>query len=191
MLGSDMPEWNAEAAEWYASKYGDYPTNKLAVNALELAEHVTIVDIGCGTGAALRHAASQVNRGKLIGIDPVPRMLEIAADLTKAHTAHERIEYRLGSAESLPVEDDSADWVLAFDSLDHWQDVDQGLSEAKRILRPQGRFALVKDKGVPSAHGDSSAMASKLEAAGFVVKANHDVSQEDVAFYLLVCEIGK
>ena len=29
-----MTEWNAETAEWYAGKYGEYATNRIAVGAL-------------------------------------------------------------------------------------------------------------------------------------------------------------
>ena len=86
-----MPEWDSETAEWYAQNYGEYPTNRLAVDALDLPEDAVIVDVGCGTGAALRHAAVKVRRGHLIGIDPVPRMIEIARERLEGHPAAARI----------------------------------------------------------------------------------------------------
>ncbi len=67
-----MTEWNAEIAEWYADNYGEYPTNRLAIDALGLPMDAVVLDIGCGTGAALRHAAPRVTQGRLIGVDPVP-----------------------------------------------------------------------------------------------------------------------
>ena len=33
-----MSEWNAETPQWYADKYGEYATNRLGVEALELAD---------------------------------------------------------------------------------------------------------------------------------------------------------
>ncbi len=96
-----MSDWNSDTAEWYAEKYGEYATNRLGVDEIDFFDNATIIDIGCGTGAALRHATSKVANGKFIGIDPVPRMVEIATEKTENHEARERIEYRVGSAENL------------------------------------------------------------------------------------------
>jgi len=76
-----MNEWDAETAEWYAANYGDYATNRLAVEALDLEPDSLVVDVGCGTGSALRHASSTITQGSLIGVDPVPRMIELAQEL--------------------------------------------------------------------------------------------------------------
>ena len=101
-----MTEWNSESADWYAANYGEYATNRLAVDELDLPVDAIIVDVGCGTGAALRHAAAKVTDGSLIGIDPVPRMIEIARDRLDGHQASARIEFRVGPAEDLPIEDE-------------------------------------------------------------------------------------
>lgn len=182
-----MSEWNAETAEWYAEKYGDYPTNRLAVNELDLLDHSSIVDVGCGTGAALRHAASITAGGEFIGIDPVPRMIEIARELTKEHEFINRIEYRVGSAEKLPVDNDFAKFVFAFDSIDHWQDIDKGLMEIKRILQPDGTFAIVKDKSVPSTNKAIKTLINNLESAGFELLVKKEISKEEISFLLLIC----
>ena len=89
-----MDQWTRETAEWYAEKYGEYPTNQLAIEALTVAEDAVVVDVGCGTGSALRSAARKVTRGRLIGVDPVPRMLEIAQERLENHSAAGRIEFR-------------------------------------------------------------------------------------------------
>ncbi|MCB0059422.1 MAG: class I SAM-dependent methyltransferase, partial [Caldilineaceae bacterium] len=80
-----MSTWTSETAEWYARHYGEYATNRLAVDALTFPLDAVIVDVGCGTGAALRHAAGRVTSGSLIGVDPVPRMVEIARERTANH----------------------------------------------------------------------------------------------------------
>ncbi|MCB2199489.1 class I SAM-dependent methyltransferase [bacterium] len=78
-----MSEWTNETAEWYAKQYREYETNRIVMDALALPKQGTVVDIGCGTGAAIRHAATLSAATRCIGIDPVPRMIEIA---------HERLE---------------------------------------------------------------------------------------------------
>ena len=184
-----MSEWNAEVADWYAQNYGDYPTNHLSIDQLDLGDSSVIVDVGCGTGSALRYGSTKLSGGQLIGIDPVPRMLEIAIEQTKDHPAQDRIEFRLGPAESLPVEDNVADWVLAFDSIDHWTDVTEGLAEVKRILRPGGSFAIVKDSGTPKPQDSINAAASKLKATGFTIDEPLKVSDDEIEFFLLIAQV--
>jgi ubiquinone/menaquinone biosynthesis C-methylase UbiE len=182
-----MTEWNSETAEWYAANYGDYPTNRLAVEQLDLPDHSTIVDVGCGTGSALRYAAAKVKNGILIGIDPVPRMIEIAKKSTKENKTGYQIHFKVGSAENLPVKDSIADLVLAFDSIDHWQDVHKGLNEILRILKPEGNFIIVKDLSVPGAKKDLDTLKQKLAAAGFDVNKKEIINTDEVSFSFWKC----
>lgn len=182
-----MTDWTAETAEWYARNYGDYPTNRLAVETLQLPADAIVVDVGCGTGSALRHASIMVTQGRLIGIDPVPRMLEIARASTANHPALGRITFQPGAAENLPLANGLADVVLAFDSFDHWQDPCQGLAEVRRVLRTDGRFVVVKDGGIPGANKERRAFTNLLQQAGFRVTSEQEIKQEDVNFMLWTC----
>lgn len=184
-----MSNWNAATAEWYAQNYGEYPTNRLAVDRLHLAPDATVVDVGCGTGAALRQAAQQVTKGALIGIDPVARMVEIAREHSAGHAAAERMEFRQGSAEDLPIEDARADYVFAFDSFDHWQDPMQGLSEVRRVLRPGGQFVVVKDGGLPNGSAARQAFVQALDVAGFNVDKEETITEGDISFTLWICSL--
>jgi len=145
-----------------------------------------IIDIGCGTGATLRRAADFVTDGVLIGIDPVPRMLEIACEETAAHPSRDRIEFRQGSAENLPVEDDFADFVFAFDSFDFWSFKERGLDEVRRVLRPEGRFFVVKDCDLPGAKDASLTFVEKLTHASFTLLSEQLIEEEGVSFTLWV-----
>jgi ubiquinone/menaquinone biosynthesis C-methylase UbiE len=182
-----MTKWTSETAEWYATNYGDYPTNRLAVEQLDLPDQLTIVDVGCGTGSALRYAAAKVKNGNLIGIDPVPRMIEIAKDLTKDNKTGYMINFKVGSAEDLPVEDSIADIVFAFDSIDHWNDSQQGLKEILRILKPGGRFIIVKDLGVPGAKKDLNTLKQELGTARFDLVKKEVNKTDEVSFALWIC----
>ncbi|OMH38030.1 hypothetical protein BGP75_07030 [Motiliproteus sp. MSK22-1] len=183
-----MSKWDSETAEWYAEKYGEYATNRLGTAAVEFSPESTVVDIGCGTGSALRHAAKQVTNGVLIGIDPVPRMVEIAREKTATDVAADRIHFYQGAAESLPLEDASADFVLAFDSFDHWQDQHQGLKEVRRVLTPDGAFVIVKDGGLPCGSEAKSELFEALERAGFKVVKDKTMEGEGVELTLWVCK---
>ena len=182
-----MSKWGTETAEWYAEKHGEYATNKLGLESLKLEDDFTVVDIGCGTGCALRHASEKVTNGTLIGIDPVPRMIEIAREKTSGHSAEERITYYEGSAEDLPIKNSFADVVLAFDSYDHWQDQAIGLKEVRRVLKPNGLFVVVKDGGLPNGADAKKEFLAGLLGAGFSVVKENNINEGDVNLAQWVC----
>jgi ubiquinone/menaquinone biosynthesis C-methylase UbiE len=164
-----------EMAEWYVMNHGDHPTNRMTVELAELAPDDVVVDVGCGSGEAVREAAQRLTRGRVIGVDPSPAMLRFARELTKEHERQPRIEFREAPAEKLPVPDNTATVVLVINSLHHWQDVDAGLAEVLRILKPGGRLFL-GDEEVGNGrcgHGEGKMtepayVLSLLERAGFV-----------------------
>lgn len=184
-----MDEWNAETAEWYADKYGEYATNRLGVAELELGSEPVVVDVGCGTGAALRAVVDRAPRATLIGVDPVPRMIEIARERAVAHASAEKIQFREGSAEALPVDDGIADVVLAFDSFDHWSDKARGLAEVRRVLRQSGRFVVVKDAGAPGGERARREFADALGEAGLAICQEHTLAEGDVQATMWTCRL--
>lgn len=186
-----MSEWNAETAQWYADKYGEYATNRLAVDALDVAPDAVIVDVGCGTGSALRWVAARAPEGQLLGVDPVPRMLEIARKRASEHPQGRRIEFREGPAEKLPVGDDHADLVFAFDSIDHWQDKAAGLAEVCRVLRAGGRLVVVKDGGVPDAAKGRREFLDEIARAGFATLDEQTLAEGDVNCTMWVCTVAE
>jgi len=185
-----MSEWNAETAEWYAAKYGEYATNRLAADATEVSPDAVVVDVGCGTGSALRRIAARVPDGTLIGLDPIPRMLEIARDRAGEDPNGHRIEFREAPAERLPLEDDSADVIFAFDSIDHWQDKAAGLHEIRRVLRPEGRLVVVKDGGLPGGAKAKRDFLAELERAGLTVLNEESLAEGEVTCTMWVCGVA-
>ncbi len=111
---------------------------RLAAELAQLAAGDLVVDIGCGPGVAARHAARQ--HAAVIGVDPAPVMLRVARALTRRAD----VRYVEGSAESLPLPDDSATVVWSIATVHHWRDIDAGLREVRRILRPGGRFVVLE-----------------------------------------------
>jgi ubiquinone/menaquinone biosynthesis C-methylase UbiE len=110
----------------------------------------TVVDIGCGPGAGARYAARL--GAAVIGVDPAPVMLRVARGLTRSRN----VRYVEGSAEVLPVADGAATVVFAIATVHHWRDVDAGLAEVRRVLRPGGRFVAIERRTQPGADGLAS-----------------------------------
>jgi len=186
-----MSEWSAETARWYADRYGEYATNRITVDALDLSPDAVIVDVGCGTGSALRRVAKRVPRGMLLGVDPTPQMLEIARERAARHPEGRRIEFREGSAEKLPVDSAYADLVFAFDSIDHWQDKSAGLAEIRRVLLPQGRLVVVKDDCLPGVAKAKRVFLNELGRADFRVLDEQVLTEGDVSCTMWICGIAE
>lgn len=162
--------WSDELAHWYVENFGEFPTTDLAVEAAALSGAETVLDIGCGHGAAVRLAAARLSTGRAIGVDPSPAMIRIAAEQSEDHPARARIDFHENSAEHLPFADATMDVVIAIGSLHHWFDIPRGLSEVARVLRPAGRLVVVEDifdDGTMGMSGDDIGRA--LQASGFTV----------------------
>jgi ubiquinone/menaquinone biosynthesis C-methylase UbiE len=106
-----------------------------------------VVDIGCGSGTAVRRAARL--GAHVVGVDPAPVMLRVARLLPTGR----RVTYRKGGAEALPLEDVSATIVWSIASVHHWPQLEAGLAEVSRVLAPGGRFLAIERSSTPGATG--------------------------------------
>lgn len=94
----------------------------------------TVLDLGAGTG---KLTTRLVERGlDVIAVDPIPEMLEVLKGALPDTPA------LLGTAEEIPLADDSVDAVLVAQAW-HWFDPERAVKEVTRVLRPGGRLGLV------------------------------------------------
>ena len=109
---------------------------RLAERLSELAASDAVADIGCGPGTAARRAARL--GASAVGVDPAPVMLRLARLLTRRSAR--TVRYAEGSAEALPLPDSSVSVAWSIASVHHWADLDAGLHEVRRVLKPGGRW---------------------------------------------------
>ncbi|GAS99132.1 methyltransferase [Mycolicibacterium canariasense] len=121
-----------EEAAAYERGRPSYPPE--AIDWLLPAGAHTVLDLGAGTGKLTIRLAE---RGlDVIAVDPIPEMLEVlTASLPDTPAL-------LGTAEEIPLADDSVDSVLVAQAW-HWFDADRAVAEIARVLRPGGRLGLV------------------------------------------------
>lgn len=103
-----------------------------AVRWLFPARVGTVVDLGAGTGALSRLLGGVAS--DVVAVEPDPEMRRVLT------TSVPGIEVLDGKGEALPLEDDSADGVVASSSW-HWIEPVAGLGEAARALRDGGVMA--------------------------------------------------
>ncbi|MGO9760298.1 MAG: class I SAM-dependent methyltransferase [Solirubrobacteraceae bacterium] len=119
------------ASRWLAT------LQQAAVDALALAPSDRLLDIGCGTGAAVRGAAATVERA--VGVDlsagMVARGRELAAGMSN-------VELLSADAEALPFEDGAFTAVLCTTSFHHYPHPERAVGEMARVLAPGGRVVI-------------------------------------------------
>ncbi|MBI1266549.1 MAG: methyltransferase domain-containing protein [Cryomorphaceae bacterium] len=92
------------------------------------------LDLGCGTGNYAMHFTEKGFR--MVGVDPSETMLQ------QARANGSDLDWRLGSAESIPAEEGEFDGAIAMLTTHHWTDVQQGLKELRRVVKPGGRIVI-------------------------------------------------
>ena len=144
---------------------------RLAVQLSGLQAGEAVVDVGCGPGAAVRHAARL--GATVVGVDPANVMVRTARALTRPS---KQVRYVEGTAENLPLLDASADVVWSIATAHHLADVDSALHEARRVLKVGGRLVVIEKRREAGAHGlashgwtdgQATAFADRCRAAGF------------------------
>jgi len=95
-----------------------------------------VVDIGARDA---KHAIRLVREHGLraIALDPVEHHVELARRAVAE--AGVEVDVVRAGIESMPIEDDAADWIWCRDVLVH-VDLERGLAECARVLRPGGRM---------------------------------------------------
>jgi ubiquinone/menaquinone biosynthesis C-methylase UbiE len=104
-----------------------------------------VLEIGIGSGLNLPFYSDKVER--LIGLDPSPKLLSMARrNLRRNSSLVELIE---GSAEAIPLQNNSVDTVVTTWTLCSIPDADRALGEMHRVLRSAGQLLFVEHGRAP------------------------------------------
>jgi arsenite methyltransferase len=114
--------------------------NPTAVAAL--AEGETVLDLGSGGGIDVLLSARRVGpTGKAYGLDMTDEMLALARE-NQRKAGVENVEWLRGEIEAIPLPSETVDVVISNCVINLSGDKQRVLSEAARVLKPGGRFAV-------------------------------------------------
>lgn len=182
--------WSEELAQWYSDNHGDHLSNRLTIEQAALRPEDKLLDIGCGSGTAVREAVQHLTVGEAVGLDYSPAMVAIAHNQTEDHPKAEQIRFCEGSATDLPFPQNSFTVITAINSLHHWPDAGVGLKEVARVLQPGGRL-LICDEVLSAAEQKNRCTFTEeqirdlLAAQGFHLVKHQNQQIGDEQFVLL------
>ena len=114
-----------------------------AISQLEIKPDDMILDVGCGAGNAVKIMSALTEKGKVCGVDHSSAMVKAARKLNRHALDSGKAEIQEASVDVLPYEDETIDAVTAFETIQFWPEIHKGLSEIKRVLKPDGRLLIV------------------------------------------------
>jgi len=107
---------------------------------LKLMPPLVIADLGAGEGTISQLMAQRAK--KVIPIDNSEKMVEFGAELARKHGIG-NMEYRLGDLEDVPIRSGTVDLAFLSQALHHARHPHRAVEEARRILKPGGRIAVL------------------------------------------------
>jgi len=139
-------QWGAVAGgwdawfDWYARTFE--PVFTRCCDAADLAPGMRLLDVASGSGQPAFTAARRVDPGRVTAIDMAPEMLAVARRRA-AERGVQNVEFLEMDGDSLRFPDASFDAVTCAYALMFCPDPVQAVLEARRVLKPGGRYVAV------------------------------------------------
>ena len=150
---------NIPAEDWHFMNYGYTPNSsepglelpndpKIQKYSLQMYHYLAakaellgkqVLEIGSGRGGGAKHVASHFKPASYTGLDIAASAVDLANKIHKVPG----LKFIQGSAEKIPLTDNSIDVVLNVESSHGYGNVDTFLSEVKRVLKPGGKLLMV------------------------------------------------
>ncbi len=119
-------------------------TQTLAIDALDLSADSRALDVGCGTGFAVRELARRLPEGRACGIDISEGMVAEARRRVPPELAT-RVDIQQASSASIPHPDGAFTHLMCTNSFHHYPEPVEVLREMQRVLVPGGQIVIFEN----------------------------------------------
>ncbi|MEM1001594.1 MAG: bifunctional demethylmenaquinone methyltransferase/2-methoxy-6-polyprenyl-1,4-benzoquinol methylase UbiE [Bacteroidota bacterium] len=113
------------------------------VDIVKATKPQSILDIATGTGD-LAISLSETGADQIVGLDISPGMLEIGKKKVQQNDLNDIINMVIGDSEDLPFEENSFDAITVAFGIRNFMNLEKGLSEILRVLKPNGIFVILE-----------------------------------------------
>lgn len=122
----------------------DYGWRKKAIRQLQPFAPKSILDIATGTGDFAILAARMLQPAQLVGADISEGMMEIGRKKIQTLGLEKVISFKKEDCMNLSFEENTFDAVTAAFGIRNFADLDKGLKEMCRVLKPGGHLSIVE-----------------------------------------------
>ncbi len=122
----------------------DIGWRKKALRQLAPINAKLLLDVATGTADVAIMAAKQLKLTKIIGIDISDGMLDVGRQKIVKANLQNTIELLNGDSEAINFPDNTFDAVTVAFGVRNFEDLEKGLSEIKRVLKPRGKLVVLE-----------------------------------------------
>lgn len=119
------------------------PIKRLMVEMATLLPHHRVLDTAAGTCDLALLARRRIDEGQVVALDPSLEMLQQGRDRL-LNSGIGDVQMICAEAERLPFVDNSFDRILTGFGLRNFSDMQAAMAEARRVLRPGGRWVILE-----------------------------------------------
>jgi ubiquinone/menaquinone biosynthesis C-methylase UbiE len=119
-------------------------TNKQddVIGVLDVQPGQDVLEIGYGPGGLIRLLAARTEAASIRGVDPSREMRDQARRHNRKDVRSGRVRLDLGTADRTGLPDASVDRVVSVRNVAIWPDLEAGVSELHRVVRPGGTVVI-------------------------------------------------
>lgn len=117
---------------------------RAAINSLRPYQPQRILDVATGTGDFAILATKELHPKELLGVDLSEGMMNVGRKKVEEAGLEEIIQFEKADCLNLNIEDNQYDAVTVAYGIRNFEDLDRGLREMCRVLRPGGRLVIIE-----------------------------------------------
>lgn len=121
----------------------DVKWRKKVVDIVAQHQPKNVLDIATGTGD-LAISLAKTSAEEIIGLDISPGMLDVGRQKITQKKLDSKIKMIVGDSENLPFDNDSFDAITVAFGVRNFENLEKGLAEILRVLKPNGVFVILE-----------------------------------------------